>query len=94
MLSADIFGDVEPNTIRFKPAKQPVFKKNGDSKAEPEKFQVTTPKNLKPVGQTSENINLFDSKLQTIYDQNLFFIETTMATIIKAGGVYLYTDSD
>jgi DNA helicase II / ATP-dependent DNA helicase PcrA len=63
MLSADIFGDVEPNTIRFKPAKQPVFKKNGDSKAEPEKFQVTTPKNLKPVGQTSENINLFDSKL-------------------------------
>ncbi|WP_111309549.1 ATP-dependent helicase [Confluentibacter sediminis] len=63
MLSSDIFGDVEPNKIRFKPAKQAVFKKNGDSRPEPQKFQVTTPKNLKPVAQSNDNVNLFDSKL-------------------------------
>lgn len=63
MLSADIFGDVEPNRIRFKPAKQVEFNKGKISKEEPVKFQVTTPKNLKPVGQTNGNVNLFDSKL-------------------------------
>jgi DNA helicase-2/ATP-dependent DNA helicase PcrA len=67
MLSADIFGDVEPNKIRYKPAKKPIFKKGKPAKKEPEKFQVTTPKNLKPVsktnGSTSNNSNLFDSKL-------------------------------
>lgn len=63
MLDADIFGDVEPNKIRFKPAKQAVFKKNNSAKEEPVKFQVTTPKNLKPVSKASENTNLFDSKL-------------------------------
>jgi DNA helicase-2/ATP-dependent DNA helicase PcrA len=62
MLSADIFGDVEPNKIRYKPAKQAVLKK-GSSKSEPAKFQVTTPKNLKPVSKTNGNTNLFDSKL-------------------------------
>jgi len=62
MLSADIFGDVEPNKIRYKPAKQPVFKK-GVSKSAPEKFKATTPKNLKPVSKTTDNTNLFDSKL-------------------------------
>ena len=62
MLSADIFGDVEPNKIRYKPAKQPVFNK-GKTKSEPEKFQVSTPKKLKPLTQTNENTNLFDSKL-------------------------------
>ncbi|MFB9058188.1 ATP-dependent helicase [Mariniflexile ostreae] len=68
MLSADIFGDAEghtpvnPNKIRYKPAKQAVLKK-GSSKPDPEKFQVTTPKNLKPVEKTNGNTALFDSKL-------------------------------
>ncbi len=62
MLSADIFGDVEPNKIRYKPAKQAILKKGG-LKSEKEKFQVTTPKNLKPVSKTNGNTNLFDSKL-------------------------------
>ncbi|MDO5970855.1 3'-5' exonuclease [Flavivirga aquimarina] len=66
MLDADIFGDVkqdvEPNKIRYKPAKQPVLKKGAAKKA-PEKFQVTTPKKLKPVVNTNGNTNLFDSKL-------------------------------
>lgn len=63
MLSADIFGDVEPNKIRYKPAKKPVFKKGNTSSKEPEKFKVTAPKNLKPVAKTNGNTNLFDSKL-------------------------------
>ena len=63
MLSAEIFGDVEPNKIRYKPAKKPVFKKGVTAKKEAEKFQVTTPKNLKPVAKTNGNTNLFDSKL-------------------------------
>jgi DNA helicase-2/ATP-dependent DNA helicase PcrA len=69
MLSADIFGDVEsaainPNKIRYKPAKQPDFKKGSTTtKKEPEKFPITTPKNLKKVTATNANTNLFDSKL-------------------------------
>ncbi|GAA4232513.1 3'-5' exonuclease [Postechiella marina] len=71
MLSADIFGDTpsatskkaSPNKIRFKPAKQAVLKKDFKSKKEPEKFKVTTPKNLKPVAKTGGNTNLFDNKL-------------------------------
>ena len=71
MLSADIFGDVspelsrkvEPNKIRYKPAKQPVLKK-GPQKTAPEKFKATTPKNLKPVSKINDgNTNLFDNKL-------------------------------
>jgi DNA helicase-2/ATP-dependent DNA helicase PcrA len=69
MLDANIFGDVDdkktvnPNKIRFKPAKQAVLKKTGPTKSNPEKFKVTTPKNLKPVAKTGDNTNLFDSKL-------------------------------
>ena len=77
MLSADIFGDVSPerstgktgpNVLRFKPAKQLDFKKKGAPKKQPEKFQVTTPKNLKPVSKASdaprdESANLFDNGL-------------------------------
>lgn len=63
MLDADIFGDVEPNKIRFKPAKQPILRKAKTNKVEKEKFQVSTPKNLKPVSKTQGNTNLFDSKL-------------------------------
>ncbi|WP_092579169.1 ATP-dependent helicase [Hyunsoonleella jejuensis] len=77
MLDASIFGDVHPedarrvepkeiaspNKIRYKPAKQ--FKpKKGATKKEPEKFKVSTPKNLKPVSKTTNGAsNLFDSKL-------------------------------
>jgi len=63
MLSTEIFGDVEPNKIRYKPAKKPVFKKGNTAKKEVEKFQVTTPKNLKPLANTGGKTNLFDSKL-------------------------------
>ncbi|WP_418513408.1 ATP-dependent helicase [Corallibacter sp.] len=59
MLSADIFGDVEPspNTIRFK---KPLRKKM--EKKQPPKF-VPPPK-LKPVSKTTGNpANLFDGKL-------------------------------
>ena len=58
MLSADIFGDVEPNRIRFK---KPVKRK---TKPAPPKF--TPPKNLKPVAKTNgsgDKTNLFDGKL-------------------------------
>ena len=58
MLSADIFGDVDPNTVRYK---KPAY-----MKAKPkvqEKFQISTPKNLKKVSETNSNTNLFDNKL-------------------------------
>jgi len=61
MLSADIFGDVEPNRIRFK---KPIRRK---SEAKVPKF--VAPKNLKPVkktGAANENnfkTNLFDGDL-------------------------------
>lgn len=62
MLSSDIFGDVEPNKIRYKPAKQVAVKK-GTLKKAAEKFQVSTPKKLKSVSKTNSHANLFDSKL-------------------------------
>ncbi len=64
MLDADIFGDVQPDKIRFKPAKKAILKK-GKTKAEPEKYQVSTPKKLKPVTTASNttNVNLFDTNL-------------------------------
>jgi len=62
MLSADIFGDVEPNKIRFKkPVSQKYQRKT--VKKEPEKFKISTPKNLKKVTSANGNTNLFDSKL-------------------------------
>ncbi|MFD2541698.1 ATP-dependent helicase [Lacinutrix gracilariae] len=68
MLSSDIFGDVEPNKIRFKKPKELTFKKKVGTKKEPEKFKISTPKNLKPVSKTSsatnENTNLFDGELR------------------------------
>ncbi|NJX15423.1 ATP-dependent helicase [Tamlana crocina] len=73
MLDADIFGDAPEQTrrpdqsqVRYKPAKQPVFKK-GKAKTEPEKYQPSKPKNLKPVAQANgsgqQTVNLSDSKL-------------------------------
>ena len=65
MLSADIFGDVEPNKVRFKKPIQPKFKKKETSA--PEKFVASTPKNLKKVDALGkndvENTNLFDGNL-------------------------------
>jgi len=68
MLSADIFGDTTPNKIRFKKAVTPIFKKKTEKQKEAEKFQVTTPKNLKKVSAVSaanseEGANLFDTDL-------------------------------
>ncbi|MCB4797565.1 ATP-dependent helicase [Neotamlana laminarinivorans] len=65
MLSADIFGDVEPNKVRFKPAKQVKLQK-GTTKKTAEKYQAPTPKNLKPVASSSSGTgspNLFDNKI-------------------------------
>ena len=58
MLSADIFGDIEPNHIRFK---KPIKRKK---EAKPPKF--VAPKNLKPVAKSSsssDKTNLFDGNL-------------------------------
>ncbi|WP_040250322.1 ATP-dependent helicase [Psychroserpens mesophilus] len=58
MLSADIFGDIEPNRIRFK---KPIKRKQ---EAKPPKF--VAPKNLKPVSKsvsTTDKTNLFDGNL-------------------------------
>ncbi|MCD2259538.1 ATP-dependent helicase [Psychroserpens luteolus] len=57
MLSADIFGDVEPNRIRFK---KPI-KRKSETKAP----KFVAPKNLKRVSKSSpsDNTNLFDGKL-------------------------------
>ena len=66
MLSADIFGDVEPNKIRFKKAVMPQFKKKTERSA-PEKYQAATPKNLKKVSAAKQDVSsaggLFDTNL-------------------------------
>jgi len=63
MLDADIFGDSEPNKVRFKKPVQPMFKKKGAPVSKVEKKELPSSKNLKPVSQTKGNTNLFDSKL-------------------------------
>jgi DNA helicase-2/ATP-dependent DNA helicase PcrA len=64
MLSADIFGDVPPNTIRYKPAKQRVSTKKGKEKSGKKAFKLSTPKNLKPVSSSNgTSSNLFDNTL-------------------------------
>ena len=57
MLSADIFGDVEPHQIRYK--------KPSYAKAKPKTTPKVTPppKHLKKLTKSSNNSNLFDSKL-------------------------------
>jgi DNA helicase-2/ATP-dependent DNA helicase PcrA len=63
MLDASIFGDIEPNKVRFaKPKSRKVEKK--DAKSKPENFKISAPKKLKPVSKTTNtSTNLFDSKL-------------------------------
>ncbi|EGV42731.1 ATP-dependent DNA helicase [Bizionia argentinensis JUB59] len=63
MLDSDIFGDPEPNKVRFKKPVQPTFKKKGPPVSKVEKKQLPTSKNLKPVSKTGGNTNLFDGKL-------------------------------
>jgi len=58
MLSADIFGDVEPNTVRYK---KPAYLKAKPKVKEP--YKITAPKNLKKVSDTKNTTNLFDNKL-------------------------------
>jgi len=58
MLSADIFGDLDPNTVRYK---KPTYLKAKPKAKEP--FKITAPKNLKKVSETRSNTNLFDNKL-------------------------------
>jgi len=62
MLSADIFGDIEPNKIRFKKPIQVKLKKKIPKK--PENFEISVPKKMKKLSETStDNVNLFDGKL-------------------------------
>ncbi|MFD2552191.1 ATP-dependent helicase [Bizionia sediminis] len=63
MLDADIFGDPEPNKVRFKKPVQPTLKKKGPPVSKATKKEVPTSKNLKPVSQTKGHTNLFDGKL-------------------------------
>jgi len=63
MLSADIFGDVEPNKIRFKPPKKYEPKRKSNLKSKPEGIKISTPKNFKKISSSNEKTNLFDSKL-------------------------------
>ena len=58
MLSADIFGDVDTNTVRYK---KPAYMKKKTKTVE--KFKIYTPKNLKKVSETNSNSNVFDTKL-------------------------------
>tara|TARA_B110000211_G_scaffold84257_1_gene98691 strand:- start:4348 stop:6669 length:2322 start_codon:yes stop_codon:yes gene_type:complete len=58
MLSADIFGDVDTNTVRYK---KPTYLK-AKPKAK-ESFKITAPKNLKKVSESRSNTNIFDNKL-------------------------------
>ena len=58
MLSADIFGDVDSNTVRYK---KPAYMKKKTKTVE--KFKISTPKNLKKVSETNSNSNVFDTKL-------------------------------
>ncbi len=62
MLDASIFGNVEPNKVRFAKPKSTPYKKR-EVKKKPEKFKISTPKNLKPVGKSNSSKNLFDTKL-------------------------------
>ncbi len=62
MLDASIFGDIEPNKVRFSKPKTPPSRKK-QTKSKPESFKISTPKKLKPVAKANGSANLFDSKL-------------------------------
>ena len=62
MLDASIFGDIEPNKIRFAKPKSPILKKK-DIKKKPENFTISTPKKMKPVDNTRAEATSFETKL-------------------------------
>ena len=91
MLDPDIFGDVKPNQIRFKAPKERVIGSKNKVKKEVEKYQVITPKNLKPLEKTKTegkmNSNLFDSKLIAgNFVKHLRFGKGEVLSIEGAGG--------
>ncbi|WP_296385650.1 UvrD-helicase domain-containing protein [Winogradskyella sp.] len=62
MIDESIFGDIEPNRIRFakpKTAKMPKKK----VKAKPENFKISTPKKMKPVTKSETDSNDYEGKL-------------------------------
>jgi len=62
MLDESIFGDIEPNRVRFaKPKTAKMPKKN--TKAKAENFKISTPKKMKPVAQAESDSDSYDSKL-------------------------------
>jgi len=72
MLSADIFGDVAPNTIRYKKAIQPKFQKKVAKKKAPVNFKISSPKKMKKA-----------SEIEAPADANLFGGELTVGNRVK-----------
>jgi DNA helicase-2/ATP-dependent DNA helicase PcrA len=63
MLDESIFGDIEPNRVRFaKPKTAKMPKKN--TKAKAENFKISTPKKMTPVANTDNDLNSFETKLE------------------------------
>ena len=62
MLDASIFGDIEPNKIRFAKPKSLNLKKKEDRK-KPENFKISAPKKMTSLKDADSKTNLFDSKL-------------------------------
>ena len=63
MLDESIFGDIEPNRVRFaKPKTAKMPKKN--TKAKAENFKISTPKKMTPVANTDSDSNSFETKLE------------------------------
>ena len=62
MLDASIFGDIEPNKIRFAKPKSLNLKKKEDHK-KPENFKISAPKKMTSLKDADSKTNLFDSKL-------------------------------
>jgi DNA helicase-2/ATP-dependent DNA helicase PcrA len=63
MLDESIFGDIEPNRVRFaKPKTAKMPKKN--TKAKAENFKISTPKKMTPVAKTDSDSDSFKTKLE------------------------------
>ena len=63
MLDKSIFGDIEPNRIRFaKPKTAKMAKKK--TKTKPENFEISAPKKMVPLSEAESDIDSFDKKLE------------------------------
>jgi DNA helicase-2/ATP-dependent DNA helicase PcrA len=63
MLDESIFGDIEPNRVRFaKPKTAKMPKKN--TKAKAENFKISTPKKMTPVTQPDSDSDSFETTLE------------------------------